>query len=181
MAGAKDEYLAAGMNDYISKPVKPALLLSKLADIAQQSPLGTGVTAPAAAIETDEDGERPILDLDLLSALETTISSAKLRSLLSLYLTDMELQLAHIAEHVARDDLEQVSRAAHSIVGTAGNLGVVRTSAVARRLETACGNAHPEQLHRLIDALNDASKESCAALRAWSDQRVENVQSAIAI
>jgi signal transduction histidine kinase/DNA-binding response OmpR family regulator len=180
MAGAREEYLAAGMNDYISKPVQPALLLSRLASIAQQSPLGTGMTAPAAAIGIDQDGEPPILDLDLLSDLESTLSSAKLRSLISLYLTDMELQLAHIAGHAAAGDLEQVSRGAHSIVGTAGNLGAMRTSAVARRLETACGSAHREHVHRLIDELNNACKESCAVLGGWLDERAENAQSAIA-
>jgi signal transduction histidine kinase/DNA-binding response OmpR family regulator len=35
MAGAKEEYLAAGMSDYISKPVQPKLLLSKLAKLAE--------------------------------------------------------------------------------------------------------------------------------------------------
>jgi CheY-like chemotaxis protein len=33
MSGARDQYLEAGMNDYISKPMDPATLLSKLAEI----------------------------------------------------------------------------------------------------------------------------------------------------
>jgi CheY-like chemotaxis protein len=38
MSGAKDEYLTAGMNDYISKPVQPKLLLAKLAKLAETLP-----------------------------------------------------------------------------------------------------------------------------------------------
>jgi signal transduction histidine kinase/DNA-binding response OmpR family regulator len=38
MSGAKDEYLTAGMNDYISKPVQPKLLLAKLAMLAETLP-----------------------------------------------------------------------------------------------------------------------------------------------
>jgi signal transduction histidine kinase/DNA-binding response OmpR family regulator len=35
MAGAEEEYLAVGMSDYVSKPVQPKLLLSKLAKLAE--------------------------------------------------------------------------------------------------------------------------------------------------
>jgi signal transduction histidine kinase/DNA-binding response OmpR family regulator len=38
MSGAKDEYLTAGMDDYVSKPVQPKLLLAKLAKLAETLP-----------------------------------------------------------------------------------------------------------------------------------------------
>ena len=36
MAGAREEYLAAGMDDYVSKPFQAALILSKLSRLADE-------------------------------------------------------------------------------------------------------------------------------------------------
>ena len=43
MSGARQEYLEAGMDDYVAKPIKPELLLAKLADVAK----ALGITAPS--------------------------------------------------------------------------------------------------------------------------------------
>jgi CheY-like chemotaxis protein len=36
MSGAKEQYLGAGFDDYITKPIQPAVLLGKLAELAQR-------------------------------------------------------------------------------------------------------------------------------------------------
>ena len=37
MSGAREQYLEAGMDDYVSKPIEPAILLAKLEAIAPRS------------------------------------------------------------------------------------------------------------------------------------------------
>jgi signal transduction histidine kinase/DNA-binding response OmpR family regulator len=165
MAGAREEYLAAGMNDYISKPVQPTLLLSKLADIAAK------VTRPVpVAIDSAvEANDPPLLDLGKLRELEVALAPAKLRSLISLYLVEVEQHRAQIAQCQADGDFKGLSQQAHAIIGIAGNFGAMRTSATARRLEAACANADRELCARLTGELNESCVSSSAALKAWSE------------
>ncbi len=53
MSGARDQYLRAGFDDYISKPIAPAILLSKLAELAQRpKPSDNGTTSEMPAHTT---------------------------------------------------------------------------------------------------------------------------------
>ena len=183
MAGAREEYLAAGMNDYISKPIQPTLLLSKLAGIvgcdAQQAPKSSAPKVAALSTQTIDNAvvdEPQLLDLEKLTELEAALPPAALRNFIALYLTDVDLHLAWIAECRANGDFEGVSQQAHTIVSIAGNLGAMRTSAAARRLETACRNGDHELCQRLIGELNQSGEASSAALRAWSDGRSSSMR-----
>lgn len=178
MAGAREQYLAAGMNDYISKPVQPAMLLSKLAGIAVRDAnppprhsSGNATPPPCETADRGQPGERPEIDLQMLANLEDSLPCGKAQDLVSLYLVDLDRHLKSIAGFSAIGDLANVSRQAHAIAGTAGNFGAMRTSAVAARLEAACRSPNRELCHRLMGELNGAAEESSKALSAWLDER----------
>jgi signal transduction histidine kinase/DNA-binding response OmpR family regulator/HPt (histidine-containing phosphotransfer) domain-containing protein len=166
MAGAKEEYLAAGMNDYISKPIQSALLLSKLADLAAVGGASEALTIGSekpAGIADDE----AVLALTQLEELDAALPSGVLREFISLYLVDAELHLEQIAKSARDRDLARISVEAHILVSTAGNLGAMQASAAARRLEQACRSRDFQQADQLARALSEACAQADAALRAW--------------
>jgi len=187
MTGAREEYLAAGMNDYISKPVQPAMLLSKLAGIVipnAEHPAQSSADYAAPVLheiaEGDQRDERPVLDLEMLTNLENALPGGKAKELVALYLVDLDRHLTCIAEFSARNDLTNISRQAHAITGTAGNFGAMQTSAVAGRLEAACRGSNHELCRRLIGELNDASNASSKVLRVWVAERSSTLPKVLA-
>ncbi|HTQ15500.1 MAG TPA: response regulator [Rhizomicrobium sp.] len=162
MAGAREEYLAAGMNDYVSKPVQPRLLLEKLDDISTGGP---GFKAAAT------DGPEPVLDESKLREIGDVLPLEKIEDFVRLYLLDVEMHLGAIASARARNDFEAVAKEAHTIVSTSGNLGAMRASGAARRLEQAARQRAHRDIYPLISALSAATGESSEALREWLKAR----------
>jgi len=173
MNGAQEEYLAAGMNDYITKPIAPHLLLSKLEGIAD------GASTAEAVIQSSDDHDVPQLDIAKLDELQRILPPSKLKELALLYLIDIELRLASIVEHRAHGDLSSVAREAHTIVSVAGNMGAMRASAAARRLEQACLSADREHTYELIGDLNEACTASSDLIRAWIAEIPESQAQAV--
>ena len=166
MAGAREEYLAAGMNDYIAKPVKPEVLLLKLSEIA---PGGKTRPVPAAAGILPEEGAPPVLDVGVLAGLRAALPASAVRDFLSLFFPDIETHLAHIHHARRQGDFEAMARTAHILVSNAGNVGAAQTSAIARKLEEACRMGNGEACERLVGQLTEASTAAVCALQIWLD------------
>jgi len=186
MTGAKEEYLAAGMNDYISKPVQPEILHVKLAaiesSVVRRSPDSSAANGAAMAIRnagSTGPTEPAALDHARLAGLVAALPRSDIHELISLYLIDVDSHLARIADCRSNGDLENIAREAHTIVSTAGNLGAMRTSATARNLEIACRNGDRELSGELINELNEACAASSAAFKAWLNERTDVIPTAV--
>ncbi|HXM00351.1 MAG TPA: Hpt domain-containing protein, partial [Rhizomicrobium sp.] len=151
-------------------------------DIEQAGPsaLTASEASPTPIREKPESNAPALLDEEKLNELEAALPFATLKNLISLYLTDVDLHLAEIAQCRATDDFDGVSRQAHTIVSISGNLGAMRTSEAARRLETACRDGDHERSDQLIGELDEASTAASAALRVWSKDRSPAATLAIA-
>ncbi len=175
MAGAKEDYLAAGMNDYISKPIQPVVLLSKLAALA----LAAAAEPQIATIGNPEARDPPLLDVSKLDELQAALPFAQLANFISLYLAELDQNLTGIAACFgSTNDLEAIARHAHVIVSIAGSLGATQTSAAAQRLQIACRAADHELAHRLLGELRESWDRSSETLRAWCRRRMVRQSSA---
>jgi CheY-like chemotaxis protein/HPt (histidine-containing phosphotransfer) domain-containing protein len=166
MSGVREEYLAVGMNDYVSKPFQPALLLEKLESIAA----GTVPKAKAALPERVQDNFK-ILNLENLEELEATLPADKIADFISLYLNSVEGHLQQIDTCAEAHDFEGIAKQAHILVSTAGNLGAVKTSALAREIEQACADRNGDKLRPMLIQLHESCAASSDGLRAWLASR----------
>lgn len=170
MKGAEEECRAAGMDDYVSKPIDPEILLSKLAALAQALEAEAPAAAPAgpaAPEETPRSDEASAIDLSSLEALEAVMTPDEIEALLEGYLTENAKRLAKIHELAREGEHAAAAREAHAMISTSGSVGAMRLSELARDYEHACLRDDADAIGRIEPALVDASRAAGAGLRRW--------------
>jgi PAS domain S-box-containing protein len=160
MAGAREQYLAAGMDDYLSKPLDIAALFRKLAALSS-----------AGSIDLVADDAEPpsgaILDRAQLAALGRHLPPQKVRGLIVSFMDQLAGQAAAIEISAKAGDIEGLGQEAHGLAGASGNFGAASLSKLATALEEACRNEDIERVDGLVRSLVTTGKETSAALEDW--------------
>ncbi len=165
MSGAREEYLAAGMDDYISKPIQSALLLEKLSKIAAQSAQAEQ-TSQAPVVSASSETAK-ILDEENIAVLKDVMGLEKTNDFMRQTFDEIEKGLHAMQEAHASRDYSVISTAAHTMVSTAGNVGARRLSMLARELEQRCRAHNVQDIDERIAHLAESVAETARAIVAW--------------
>ena len=170
----REKCLAAGMNDYISKPVK----LPELQAVLQQA---SGFVQPLAARKRP-DGEPAdadaVLDRSVLAGLRELREEGEpdpAVELIDLFLRDTPPRIQDMQTAIARSDARTLKEAAHGLKGSASNLGAQRLSNLCLALEKLAGDG---KLAEAADLFNQVTEEYGRVCFVLEHERKKPIKSA---
>ncbi|MBI1276417.1 response regulator [bacterium] len=166
MQGDRERCLKAGMNDFMSKPLrKPnweAIMIKWLKHKLKNetSPRPEQSLPKVSNENTSPAVNNSMLDTTILQDARQTMGS-RFATVLRYYLEDTEIYLSQL-EHAARNgDAKEVSAQAHSIKSSSRQFGVIQVSAVAEAIEHAAREgSSPTELTPKLAELRRAFNES---------------------
>jgi signal transduction histidine kinase/CheY-like chemotaxis protein/HPt (histidine-containing phosphotransfer) domain-containing protein len=169
MSGMREEYLSAGMNDYVSKPFAPKNFLAIVAGWTARREVGAGVGAVAEVTAGDTAGAvpqgLPVLDEPVLGDLRADVPPDQFRDLVTSFVENLELRIERIIAKAGAGDLDALRREAHDLISTAGNMGARRLEALGRDLDAACRARDAAHAGPLGDAIASAGAEALARVK----------------
>ena len=143
MPQARSACLAAGMNDYLAKPIARSDLLAMVERWTAPAPDATPLPEPVAAAED------PLhIDEDLFAELVTSVRPSELRAILSCFLSDLSSRVTRLDHAVAERRLAAIATEAHDLSSTAGSFGALGVMRLAVRLEIT---AREDRLDEALD------------------------------
>ncbi len=158
LKGDREKCLAAGMNDYVTKPIRTEDLLAALSQwISGASGTGEG-GAPAAGAETVPPSQVetlpagwPVLEgIDVGAGIRRVSGKRSLfLNLLSSFARDYATVGSSVQEALRRGDVDGAVHQVHTVKGVAANISAERLAGAAARLEKELRNtgaAGPERL-----------------------------------
>jgi signal transduction histidine kinase/DNA-binding NarL/FixJ family response regulator len=160
IAGVREQYLAAGMDDFLSKPFDRAELLALVerwvADLA---------TDQVAAAERSSHADAA-LDLERIEMLKNNLPAEAFRGIIDSWLENSVERVSKIVDLATSGPLTELRRHAHDLVSTAGGVGAVQVASLARRLEAACYDDNADEARELARRIGELTPAAREAIRA---------------
>jgi CheY-like chemotaxis protein len=172
--GDRERVLAAGMDDYLAKPVSQKELATLIREWALKARRnGGGAHQAAAAIEIPAHARiGEIIDDERLGQLQELGDGQNaewLRNLVETYVRDAEQRITEMREAARAENPAAVGQLAHALKGSSKNLGVRNVIPICQRLQSLDESCTCAGMYGLLQELEEEFARTREALQRWFD------------
>jgi CheY-like chemotaxis protein len=164
MKGAEEKCRAAGMDDYLSKPIDRAELEACLDRLLSCTGSAGEAIAHQEAPIAVESANLPVDWHTLLKSVDGDEGFA--RDLAGAYIGAGDRELAAIAAALSAGDASTMLASAHTLKSASANLRASAAASAAARLEAAAGAGESTKIPALAEKLTAEVRETIAYLRS---------------
>ena len=166
MQGDREKALAAGMDDYLAKPVRQEELEEVLGRWVSREEAGVASEDGAPAAQAVQDGNGSALDPEVLANLRDLGDAELLAELAGMFFDDASSRLEELREAIEAGDAAGVKRVAHTLKGSSGNMGAARMSAICSELQDVGASGDLARARGLLERLEEEFGRVRPALEA---------------
>ncbi|MBL8398401.1 MAG: response regulator [Candidatus Accumulibacter sp.] len=169
VASDRERCLAAGMNDYLSKPFRRDQLMTTLARWLPRLALSAHPTDPVALPGITPAPDETLIDhgaLDNIRQLPGTDGNRLVDRVIDAYIKDTPLRLSQLQAANLAGDLQALRKAAHTLKSASANVGAKRLSRLCQEIEESARNGHFDGILERLTSVNDEFPRVRVALDA---------------
>ncbi|MDZ5646570.1 hybrid sensor histidine kinase/response regulator [Nitrospirillum sp. BR 11828] len=155
-----DQCLAAGMDGFVTKPIRPDALVEAMH--RAWTARGTHVWPSVPPEEAEA-----VLDARQIETVAEAIGGQDMPEFITITARTLVETADRFAEKVVSGDLPGAGQAVHTLYGVAANVGLSSLAAEARRAQQALRDDLPEIQRALAGTLRSDAEQAAAALTDW--------------
>ena len=170
LSGDRERFLAAGMNDYLTKPIQRSSILNCIAHWTETNMVNDINTSDVTEQQTNNEQSDELVDEVTLKQLVNDTSAEIVPELLLSYIDDAKIRLEKIRQALEEHDVKTLEFETHTLGSSAIAHGNHKLHNYARKIEYLCMDGNSEQAFSIAPPLFELAEQSFHLLQKRAKQ-----------